>query len=70
MGKYFDILVSFVPKKRYYYSTIMVYFYVNYLKKSQKKIESGEEDTAYQFRTFNDLMTIVNTKMNVSYIKK
>ena len=36
----------------------------------RQKIESGEEDTAYQFRTFNDLMTIVNTKMNVSYIKK
>ena len=44
MGKYFDILVSFVPTIRYYYSTIMVYFYVNYLKESQKKIESGEED--------------------------
>ena len=70
MGKYFDILVTFVPKKRYFYSTIMVYFYVNYLKESQKKIESGVEDNAYQFRAFRDLMTIVNTKMGVTYIKK
>lgn len=70
MGKYLDTLVTFVPKKRYFYSTIMVYFYVNYLKKSQKEIESGVEKKEFTFRAYKDLMTIMNTKMGVTYIKK
>lgn len=52
-GKDLDILLEYVPRERFFYSTSLIYYYMKYLEDSNKETEQG---TTIRFNYYRNIM--------------
>lgn len=58
-GKDLDILLGYIPRERFFYSTSLIYYYMKYLEDSNKETEPGTE---IRFNYYRNIMKTILIK--------